>query len=405
MKAHETAQKELRSAQKRALFSIFVNASLAGAKGIAGFAAGSASLIGDALHSATDVLASGAAFVGLWLAGRRHPSFPYGLYKAETVATLIISIVVILAAYEIGRWAIVGTPGAPNTTLALTVAVASLIITVSFGLYQLAQGRKLGSTALVADARDYLVDGASTLVVIASLIGESFGYHLERYAAGAVSLFVFWAGGTLLFRTLKDLMDAGMDPEEQEKISSYLKAHPQVRSVEDCMGRTAGGRYIINLDVILHTTSHEVADRVADRLEEELYAEFPRVVMAHIRTHHGHSVTIRRFVPAQDESGKSSEHFASAPYFRVETVDAGTGNVLHFEVLPNPHSDAEKTKGLLVGKWLLELDPDEVCIGSAGVNKTAGYLLREAGVRLLEMDGTLCADVAHLHSSNETPAS
>ncbi|UIJ37974.1 cation diffusion facilitator family transporter [Desulfobaculum bizertense] len=191
VKAHETAQKELRSAQKRALFSIFVNASLAGAKGIAGFAAGSASLIGDALHSATDVLASGAAFVGLWLAGRRHPSFPYGLYKAETVATLIISIVVILAAYEIGRWAIVGTPGAPNTTLALTVAVASLIITVSFGLYQLAQGRKLGSTALVADARDYLVDGASTLVVIASLIGESFGYHLERYAAGAVSLFVF----------------------------------------------------------------------------------------------------------------------------------------------------------------------------------------------------------------------
>jgi len=67
------------------MISICFNLFLAVGKGIAGVLSGAAALIGDAIHSATDVFTSIAVFVGIWVAGREHPSFPYGLYKAETV--------------------------------------------------------------------------------------------------------------------------------------------------------------------------------------------------------------------------------------------------------------------------------------------------------------------------------
>lgn len=390
MEVQREAQQELILARKRALVSVLLNLLLAAGKGVAGVLSGSAALMGDALHSATDVLASSAAWVGLWLAGRRHPSFPFGMYKAETVATLVISVAVILAAYEIGRWVIFGTPGVPDVQIALPVALASFVIALAFGLYQLRQGRRLGSPALVADARDYLADSLSTFVVILSLAGEYFGLHFERWAAGAVSIFVFWAGGSLFFRTLKDLMDAGMDADVQRDVICFVESHPQVRYVERCIGRTAGGRFIINLDVVLRTESHNVADRVADRLEEDLYRRFPRVVMAHIRTHHGHGDSIRRMVPVNDENGDVAEHFASAPYFRLETVDGKSGAVTQQKYVKNPHAKSEKARGLYLGRWLLSFRPDEVMVGEHGVGKTAGFLLREAGIRLLCFDGSVC---------------
>ena len=102
----EQSKQDLRSAQGRAALSIGINLALAAAKGVAGAISGSTALIGDAIHSGTDVLASLATYVGLYVAGREHPSFPYGLYKAETVATLVTSIAVIVAAYEIARQAV-----------------------------------------------------------------------------------------------------------------------------------------------------------------------------------------------------------------------------------------------------------------------------------------------------------
>lgn len=54
---------------------------------------------------------------GLWLAGKEHPSFPYGLYKAETLATLFTSVAVIIAGYEIARKALLGPETIPDVAV------------------------------------------------------------------------------------------------------------------------------------------------------------------------------------------------------------------------------------------------------------------------------------------------
>ena len=88
---------DIQKARSRAALSVSINLLLASGKGVAGVIGGSSALLGDAIHSATDVIASASTFFGLWLAGKEHPSFPYGLYKAETLATLFTSVAVIIA--------------------------------------------------------------------------------------------------------------------------------------------------------------------------------------------------------------------------------------------------------------------------------------------------------------------
>jgi len=377
----EQSKKDLLSARRRAAFSIALNFSLAVGKGFAGTLSGSTALIGDAIHSGTDVLASMAAYVGLYVAGREHPSFPYGLYKAETVATLVTSIAVIIAAYEIGRQAFFGAERLPDVAIALPVAAASLFIALFFGMYQLREGRRLNSPALQADARDYLADALSTGIVSIGLVATKFGYAVDRWAAAVVSLFVFRAGAALLITALKDLLDASIDRETEREIIDMVEQHPRITRVKQCLSRTAGGRFIVDMDVIMHTPSHKIADHVADRLEELISRKFPLVVMARIRPHYSSDHIIRRLTPVVRPEGEASPHFVKSPWFLIETFNTEKQQVIKREFVENPYSRTEKKKGLLVGNWLLSLKPDEVIIPNDHQG-TATVLLTEAGVEI-----------------------
>jgi cation diffusion facilitator family transporter len=386
-------QSELKSARSRALISIGVNISLAVVKGVAGVLSGSAALLGDAIHSGTDVLASMAAFVGLWVAGRNHPSFPYGLYKAENVATLATSIVVILAAYEIGRQALLGTEKMPDVAMALPVAFVCLLVSLGFGLLQSRAGERFNSPALKADARDYLADSLSTGVVLCGLVATSLGWPVDRWAAAIVSLFVFKAGGGLLFSAIRDLLDASIDRETEREIIQMVEGCPRVTKVKKCLSRVTGGRFIIDMDIIVHSPSHKVADQVADRLEKDIPEKFPLVVMARVRPHYGHGNMLKRLAPVARPNGDLYSHLGSAPWFLIETMERKTGKVVR-EYVENPYAGEERKKGFLVGRWLLSLKPDELCLPeNASLDGTAVALLGEAGVEIEIVKGNKVSPV------------
>ncbi len=378
----ELSKVKLAKARRRALISIAVNMFLALSKGVAGVLSGSAALVGDAIHSATDVIASTAVFIGIWVAGREHPSFPYGLYKAETVAALVTAVAVILAGYEIGRQAIFGVPSLPDVTIALPVAAVSFVIALGFGLLQLRAGKKLDSPALQADARDYLADSLSTAVVLVSLLVVPFGFNVDRIAAGVVSLFVFYAGYQLFIGAVKDLLDASIDRETEREIIQYVEAYPRISRVQKCYSRKAGGRYLVDIDVVLHTPSHKIADLVADRLEEELLEEFPGLILARIRPHYAPGEFMKRIVPVESPAGERIQRFATAPWFLVETMTTEGRVVKKREFVENRYRNAEKKKGLLVGRFLLKLKPDEVITEDHG--GVALELLKDSGVEVVQ---------------------
>ncbi len=378
--------KELKTARSRAAVSILVNISLALLKGIVAVKSNSVALLGDAIHSGTDVLASAAVYVGLWVAGRKHPSFPYGLYKAETVATLVTSLAVIIAAYEIGRQALFGPEKLPDVALALPVTVFCLFVALVFGIMQMRAGERLHSPALKADARDYLADSLSTGVVLLGLVASGLGWPVDRWAAAAVSLFVFRAGGALMVTAVKDLMDGAIDRETEREMILLVESFPRVTKVKKCLSRTAGGRYIVDMDVVMHTPSHQVADQLVERIEKKISEKFPRVVMARIRPHFGRGNVEKRIVPVVGPGGKLAAHIGSAPWFLVETIDKKARKVVR-EYIENPYCREERKKGFLVGKWLLSFKPDQFAVAEGEKKEgTALALLREAGVDIIMVD-------------------
>ena len=376
------ASSELKRARARAAFSVAVNLFLSIIKGYYGVISGSQALLSDAIHSATDVVGSVAALIGIWVAGKKHPSFPYGLYKAETLATLISSIAIILAGYEIARRALLGPVIQPDVAVALPVTIFCFAVSLSFGLLQVKAGRRLGSPALVADGKDYLADSLSTGIVILGLAVNYLGLNLDRWAAALVAVFVFRSGGALLIEAIRELLDASIDRETEREIIKLVESDPAVIRVKKTLSRTAGGRFIVDMDIVLKTKSNVAADKVADRLEAEIINNFPKVVMARIRPHFEKHEEFIRITPVESPDGSLALHFAKAPWFMIERLDHDSWKLKERQLVENPYKDAERKRGFLVGKWLLSFKPDQVIIARAH-GGTAEALLKEAGVQIL----------------------
>ena len=381
--AHVDPMREIALARRWAGVSVLLNAALAAGKGVAGWAAGSTALIGDAVHSATDVVGSAAALLGLWLAGRQHPSFPYGMYKAENLATLVSALAIIVAGYELARHALLGGSSSPLVGIALPVALGSLSVNLAFGLLQLRRGRRLHSPALAADGRDYLVDGLSTAVVIVGLIGTWLGLNLDRWAASVVAGFVLWSGAQLLWRAMRDLMDRAVDRDTERAMIKEVEQDPAVLGVERLLSRSAGGHFLVELDMVPRTSNLEKAELLSRNLERNLLRRFPQVVSVRVRARSLPPEQIRRFTPVKEPGGEIEPHLARAPWFRMQELDRASGKLLREEHLPNPHASAESKRGLLVGRWLLEMKPDQVLVAHLKEG-TAAALLQEAGVELIE---------------------
>ncbi len=376
-----TVPPELRRARIRAAFSVAVNLFLSIVKGYYSVISGSQALMSDAIHSATDVVASFAVLIGIWVAGKKHPSFPYGLYKAETLATLISSIAILLAGYEISRRAILGPVIQPDVHIALPVTVFCLMLSLGFGLLQVRAGKKLGSPALVADGKDYLADSLSTTIVIIGLAANYAGFNVDRWAAALVAIFVFRAGGALFIEAIKELLDASIDRDTEREIIRLVEADPAIIRVKKTLSRTAGGRFIVDMDIVLNTRSDVAAEKVAARLENEIIRKFPRVIMARLRPQFEESRETVKITPLEKTDGPVARHFARAPWFMIERIDPVTHRVKERQIIENPYKEVERKRGFLIGKWLLAFKPDKV-IMTESHGGTAEALLKEAGVQI-----------------------
>jgi predicted Fe-Mo cluster-binding NifX family protein len=203
-------------------------------------------------------------------------------------------------------------------------------------------------------------------------------------AAGIVSIFVFYAGGQLFVGALRDLLDASIDRETEREIIKFVEEYPRISKVKKCFSRKAGGRFLVDMDVELRTPSHKIADLVADRLEEDLLVEFPGLVLARIRPHFAQGEFTRRVTPVQSPEGEFSEtHVASSPWFLIETMKTESREVKKRQFIENRYKNAEKKKGMLVGRWLLKLKPDEVVAEDSDESVTL-LLLKEAGVDIVQ---------------------
>jgi cation diffusion facilitator family transporter len=136
-----------------ALLSLGLYVLLASAKFLLHYYTGSAAMLAEAVHSLTDVIGSLLVVTGIALAEKKSERFPWGLYKAENLAALILAGFIFLSAYEIAG-VIIRTPTSEMKNLdAGIAALALLALPLSlFARFEHARARVINSPSLMADA-------------------------------------------------------------------------------------------------------------------------------------------------------------------------------------------------------------------------------------------------------------
>ncbi|MCG7410340.1 cation diffusion facilitator family transporter [Paenibacillus sp. ACRRX] len=270
-------------AETGAWVGIIGNILLAGLKGIAGFSSGSQALIADAFHSASDVAGSFAVLVGI-KAAKRPPDrdHPYGHGKAESIAAIIVSVLLLVVGLELLISAIKAIYGGHVDIpewYALAVLLLSIVVKEGMFQYKYRLGKRLSSQALIANAWEHRSDVYSSIAALigvgAAMLGGKFGIawllYLDPVAGLAVALLVLKMGYRLVIDSIHSTMDHVLHDEEANPLIKAVQTVDGVILVDELRAREHGHYVIVDIKISVNPAltvaeGHSVGKRVKQHL-------------------------------------------------------------------------------------------------------------------------------------------
>lgn len=270
-------------------YGIFINLVLFAAKFFAGTLSGSVAITADAFNNLSDAGSSIITLLGFAIAGRKpDPSHPFGHGRVEYLTGLIISALIILMGFELGKSSvekIINPVPIEAGIIPAVILVLSIAAKFYMSLYNRRIGRKINSTAMQATATDSLSDSISTAVVLVSmLLAWIFGINIDGWAGLAVAVFICFAGVSAIRETLAPLLGQPPEKEFVEDIERTVLAHPEIIDIHDLIVHDYGpGRMFISLhaEVDGYGNLFELHD-IIDNTEFELNSKFGCLATIHL---------------------------------------------------------------------------------------------------------------------------
>ena len=362
-------------------YSIGVNVVLAAINAVISARSQSLAVSAEMVHNLVDLLTAIAVLVGLYLSGPKTKAFPYGLYRLENALAVVLALMTFVTAYEISRDALFA-PARTATVrswmlLGLVLATA---IPLAFSWFELRAGREANSPVLIADAREYRTHVFTTGVVFASLVGQSLGIALDRWAALIIVVAVVRTGWDLLIGGMRVLLDASLEPETLETIREIILSEPSVSELQWVTGRNAGRFRFVEAAVTLRLRDLARASAASRRIESGIRERVPHVDRVIIHAEAARLSSLRFAMPLASSDGLLDRHFGEAPQFAIVTVGVADYRIQEQRILANPHLTAEKSKGIRVAEWLAANKADVLLLLEAVQGSGPAYVLRDAGI-------------------------
>ncbi|MDJ0976604.1 MAG: cation diffusion facilitator family transporter [Planctomycetota bacterium] len=243
------------------------------AKLIVGLATGSLAILGDALHSLSDV-ANNVIAILIMRHSVKGPDddHPYGHRKFETLAVFVLATLLTVLAFELCVRALTGESGEVATTgWALAVMLGVLAINLAITAWEHVQAKRLNSDILHADAAHTLADSLTTLVVIVGWQVAARGVPwFDRVAAVGVAAVVLYLAYGLFKRAVPVLVDSvALDSGDVDQAVAAVEGVREVRRTRSrWIGQHASVDVVVAVDADLDTAAaHEIADRIEKTLE------------------------------------------------------------------------------------------------------------------------------------------
>lgn len=269
---------ELKLAERGAVLSIVTYLFIATLKLIIANYSGSSALRADGLNNTTDTIASIAVLIGLRLA-RRPPddNHTYGHWKAETVASMVTSFIMLAVGLEVLISAVkhLFAPERNSPDLiAGYVGLFSSIVLMAIYMYNNKLAKKQKSKSLQAASKDTFNDSLISLSTAIAIFASNFNMPwLDSVMAIIVSLIILKTAFEIFRESAFELSD-GFNENDLKEFKQTILTLPEVLEVESIKGRTYGT--IIHVDVIIKTNpemtvkrSHELTEQVEQLLADD----------------------------------------------------------------------------------------------------------------------------------------
>ena len=268
------------------LFSISSNALLLTVKLVAGVLTGSASVLSEAVHSATDLVASVVAFVAV----RRSESPPdeshnYGHGRFENLAGVFEGVILLGVGAAVIYGAVDGIlNGAKLELLGFGIGVMALSAVVNFFVsrWLLRVAYETDSRALEAEGYNLRTDVWGAAGVALGLIAAlATGWTvLDPIIAAVIGLVILWTAFRLISGSTRVLLDESLPGDElnvvEDVIGGEVRSDPRIRGYHKLRARKSGSQRHIDFHLQLRAeTTLGEAHKISDALEERIRRNLP----------------------------------------------------------------------------------------------------------------------------------
>lgn len=268
---------------KVTLAGLVVNVLLSAGKIAAGVFGRSAAMLADGVHSLSDLLSDVVVLVFVRVSSRgRDRDHEYGHGKFETLATLIVSLILIIVAaqmmvsglksiMEVLHGGVIPRPG----YVALVAAVVSILSKEILYRYTVHVGKSVDSPAVMANAWHHRSDAFSSIGSLTGIAGAIFlgdrWVILDPLVCCCISIAILVVAVKMAGPSLKELMDASLPEDVEKEIVALAMSVDGVRNVHELKTRRNGISIIIEAHMVVDPNitvvkAHDIVTAVEDVL-------------------------------------------------------------------------------------------------------------------------------------------
>ncbi len=285
---------------------IALNILLFAGKIIAGTISGSVAVTADAFNNLSDAGSSIISLIGFRLASQKpDPHHPFGHGRFEYIASLIISIIIILMGFELGKSSfekIIAPQAVEYSAVTFAVLGASVLVKLYMFFYNNSVGKKIDSATMRATAMDSISDAVSTgAVLISAVIAMFTNLALDGWMGLVVAVFIMVTGFKSAKETIDSLLGTPPSPEFVKQIEDMALKYDDIIGVHDMIVHNYGpGRTFVSLHAEVPSDGDIVAIHdTVDNAEREIAKELGCLVTIHmdpVDVHDEHTAQLRERV-------------------------------------------------------------------------------------------------------------
>jgi cation diffusion facilitator family transporter len=249
---------------------------------VIGLLSNSTSVVATGFEFAGDVLASLVVLIGMGVAARPpDENHPYGHGRFETLSAFGVGVILALAGVMIGYQSLqaVGAKHAPPGLMAAAALVGAIVLRGIMSSVKFRVGRRIRSSALVADAWNDAVDILSALAALVAVALATYDpvrfLAADHYGGFVVGIVVAITGVRVLRDASLELVDTMPEPELTGQVVTIARSVAGVQGVDKVFARKTGLQYHVDLHIEVDPTqtiaaSHAIGGHVRATLKDEL---------------------------------------------------------------------------------------------------------------------------------------